>query len=143
MPNHFHLLLQEKTETSISTFMQKVMTGYTMYFNRKYGRTGALFGGTFKSKHVHDDRYFKYLAAYIHLNPAELGDPAWKSGNSIVPRVKKFLESYSYSSLPDHLGVKRPENILLGKLDVLYDRMQTMDEIITNAQQYYIQNEEV
>jgi putative transposase len=31
MPNHFHLLLHEKTEGGISKFMQKLQTAYTMY----------------------------------------------------------------------------------------------------------------
>src|SRR3989344_9520644 len=47
MPNHFHLLLKELEEGGISLFMQKVLTGYTMYFNKKYDRKGALFANSF------------------------------------------------------------------------------------------------
>ena len=39
MPNHFHLLIHEKTENGISKFMQKLLTAYTMYFNKKNERT--------------------------------------------------------------------------------------------------------
>jgi putative transposase len=35
MPNHFHILLYEKTENGISIFMQKLATAYSMYFNQK------------------------------------------------------------------------------------------------------------
>ena len=35
MPNHFHLLVHEKIENGISKFMQKLLTAYTMYFNKK------------------------------------------------------------------------------------------------------------
>jgi len=39
MPNHFHLLLQQKRDNGIVKFMQKLGTGYTMYFNKKYDRS--------------------------------------------------------------------------------------------------------
>ena len=69
MPNHFHILVHEKVEGGISKFMQKLMTSYTMYINKKYDRTGALFGSSFKAVHVTDDNHLKYLFAYINLNP--------------------------------------------------------------------------
>jgi len=40
MKNHYHLLVEEIEEGGISKFMQKIGTGYTMYFNKKYERTG-------------------------------------------------------------------------------------------------------
>ncbi|MBI2482059.1 MAG: transposase [Candidatus Vogelbacteria bacterium] len=42
MPNHFHLLVKEKSEQGISIFVQKLMTGYSMYFNKKYQQTGSI-----------------------------------------------------------------------------------------------------
>jgi len=69
MPNHFHLLIKEKRAGGISEFMKKISTGYSMYFNKRYERTGRLFEGTFKSVHADSDEYLKYLFAYIHLNP--------------------------------------------------------------------------
>ncbi len=68
LPNHFHLILKQKKEGGISKFMQKVGTGYAMYFNKKNQRTGALFGGKFKSKHVKTDKYLDYLSVYVNLN---------------------------------------------------------------------------
>ena len=35
MPNHFHILIKELTDNGTTTFMRKVMTGYSMYFNKK------------------------------------------------------------------------------------------------------------
>ncbi len=61
MSNHLHLLLREEEESGISLFMQKVSTAYTMYFNRKYKRTGSLFAGRFKAQHAGNDNYLKYL----------------------------------------------------------------------------------
>ncbi len=61
MPNHFHLLVREQADGNISHFMQKLMTAYTMYFNTRHERSGALFQGKFKSTHAGEDRYLKYL----------------------------------------------------------------------------------
>src|SRR3989344_2853321 len=52
MPNHPHLVLKQMMDNGIARFMQKVFTGYTMYFNIKNERTGALFAGTYKYRHV-------------------------------------------------------------------------------------------
>lgn len=114
MPNHFHLLLREVEEGGISKFMQKVMTGYTMYFNKKNNRNGSLFQGKFKATHVADDRYLRYLISYIHLNPIKLIEPKWKeTGIEDKTRAERYLETYTYSSCLDYLGKERPENMIL------------------------------
>jgi REP element-mobilizing transposase RayT len=114
MPNHFHFVLKEIREGGIALFMQKVFTGYTMYFNQKNNRTGALFAGSFKSKHVEDDRYLRHLISYVHLNPAELFDPAWKENSDDISTIEERLKQYSYSSLPEFIGKERPQKLLLG-----------------------------
>ena len=72
VPNHFHLLIKEKTENGISEFVKKVATGYSMYFNKKYERTGSLFEGPFKAKRIDTDEYLKYIFSYIHLNRKQI-----------------------------------------------------------------------
>jgi len=65
LPNHFHLVLKEIKEGGISKFMQKLGTSYTMYFNEKYERSGALFQGRFKATHVAD---LTAVSSYVNLN---------------------------------------------------------------------------
>ncbi len=104
MPNHFHLYLTPLVEDGISKFMQRVQTAYTMYFNKKYNRSGALLQGTFKAEHVAKDEYAKYLFSYIHLNPAKLKDKRWKEkGAKELRGLKKYLEEYPYSSLHEYI----------------------------------------
>src|SRR4030042_5708941 len=38
MPNHYHILLRQKNDNGVVTFMKKLGTGYAMYFNEKYDR---------------------------------------------------------------------------------------------------------
>lgn len=102
MPNHFHLLVKETQEKGISLFMQKLMTAYTMYFNKKYNRRGSLFESTFKGQHIQGDRYLKYIFSYIHLNPIKILDSTWKeNGIKDIKSAKEFLSRYAYSSYPD------------------------------------------
>ena len=100
MPNHFHLLTTPLVENGISKFMQKLTTGYSMYYNQKYKRTGGLFEGRFKATHADTDEYLKYLYAYIHLNCQKI--------IGIHP-----IDSYQYSSFLDYVGQYRPWNQII------------------------------
>ncbi len=123
MPNHFHLLVKEITEGGITTFMRKVNTGYSMYFNKKYNRTGNLFEGKFKSKHADNDNYLKYLFSYIHLNAVKLIDDEsrWKEvGISNFKNAKDFLIKYEYSSLANYIGIERKYNKIVTE-DLFYE----------------------
>jgi len=107
MPNHFHILVHEKKEGGISKYMLKLMTSYSMYFNKKYKRTGKLYEGVFKSVHANTDRYLKYLYSYIHLNPAKLIDKKWKEGKSKnTTKLLKRVFTYQYSSLREYTESK-------------------------------------
>lgn len=116
MPNHFHLLLRENEFGGVSKFMQKLVTGYTMYFNKLQERSGSLFQGRFKATFAKTDSYLSYLVAYIHLNPVKLIEPQWKECGIIdQSNAKKYLEQYRYSSYLDYLGINRVEKIVLNQ----------------------------
>ena len=116
MTNHFHLLLHELSDGGISVFMLKLLTGYSMYFNKKYGRIGPLFQKPSKATHLDEDRLLKYIFAYIHLNPVKLVEPHWKeSGIVDHRRVENFLRTYQYSSFNDYLGDDRQEKVILSR----------------------------
>ena len=116
MPNHFHFILREKEEGGISKFMQKIMTAYTMYFNKKHNRSGALFQGKFKATLANTDNYLKYLISYVHLNPVKLLDPLWKeNGIKDKEEAENYLNTYRYSSYQDYCGMKRLEGALIDK----------------------------
>lgn len=108
MPNHFHLLVTPLVEGGVAKFMSKLSTGYSMYFNKKYERSGSLFEGCFKAKHADSDEYLKYLFSYIHLNPTKLQQSDWKERGIIDEDATfDFVKEYRYSSLPEYLGEKR------------------------------------
>jgi len=129
MPNHFHLYLTNSHQSDwweslgsdknrISEFMRKLLTAYTLYFNKKYKRTGSLFEGKFKSVHIEDDIQAKYLFSYIHLNPIKIIQRNWKEeGIKDLQKALDFLDKYKWSSYFDYKGIKRKENKILNVVD--------------------------
>ena len=116
MPNHFHILLKEKSGIGITKFIQKLSTAFTMYFNNKYERNGSLFQGTFKAKHIEKDEYLKYLFSYIHLNPVKLIQSDWKEkGIEDIENAKDFLNNYEYSSYRDYINPNSSESRIINE----------------------------
>ena len=66
--NHYHFILEPLVEDGVQKFMHRIGTGYTMYFNEKYKRSGALFQGSYKSIHIDTNEYLLHLSVYINLN---------------------------------------------------------------------------
>lgn len=94
MPNHVHLLVRQNGPDPVSSFIQRLHTAYSMYFNKKYHETGHLFEDRFKAKMVNRDEYIIHLSRYIHLNPGKL--------------VKR-LPAYKWSSYPAYFTGKNDE----------------------------------
>ncbi|HHE74568.1 MAG TPA: transposase [Desulfobacteraceae bacterium] len=86
MPNHIHMLIRTG-HTTISTVMQRLLTGYSIGFNRRHKRHGHVFHNRFKSILCQEEIYLLELVRYIHLNPlrAEL----------VIDY--KALETYAYT----------------------------------------------
>lgn len=69
MSNHVHLLIFQREERAMTNLMRSIITSYTMYFNKKYKRSGSLFESPFKASLVDKDSYLHHISRYIHLNP--------------------------------------------------------------------------
>lgn len=68
MPNHFHLLVESRS-ARLSQAMAYLQGQYARWLNRRYEWDGPLFRGRFRNRLVEDERYWRHLLAYIHLNP--------------------------------------------------------------------------
>jgi REP element-mobilizing transposase RayT len=132
MPNHFHLYLtisphvghgeNSKEKNAITEFMRKLSTSYVKYINEKYNRTGGLFEGVFKARHISDDNYAKYIFSYIHLNPVKLIQPKWKEeGIKNIKKTLDFLKYYKWSSYIDYKEKHRPESKIIASNDFPMD----------------------
>jgi len=143
LPNHYHLLLRQNSDGGISEFMQKLGTGYTMYFNKKHGRVGSLFQGTFKSKRIGNDGYEIHIPHYIHLNILDVIRPGWKkSGLILSDALLLRLANYQWSSLGDYIGKNRYSSLLARKtIEELFPTGKTyvgsLKEMLANPDQDY------
>lgn len=97
MSNHFHLLVYQIDERSMTEVMRSVMTSYTRYFNKKYNFTGALLESRYKASLISNDSYLQHITRYIHLNP-------------------KNWQNYPYSSLPYYLGNNHADWVKPGRV---------------------------
>jgi putative transposase len=122
MPNHFHFLIQQKSEHAITEFMRRLINAYVKYFNEKYERVGPLFQGRYKAALVSKDEYFLHLSSYIHINPIELSD---------YSKIKN-LENYSYSSYPDYIGKRNTSWVFR---DHILDYFQGKDKFASYKEQ--------
>ena len=107
MPNHFHLILKPLAKGGLTSFMRKLATGYSMYFNKKYERTGTLLQGPFKSKEIDTQESLLYVSAYIHLNPVTAGicqkpeDYCWSSYHDFISEETTLM----LKVIPDFTGI--------------------------------------
>lgn len=84
MSNHVHLFVYQHQQGDMTEFMRSLLTSYSMYFNKKYKRSGPLFESRYKASRITSDAYLQHISRYIHLNP-------------------KHWREYEYSSLPYYL----------------------------------------
>lgn len=73
MTNHVHLLATGHAEGEISALMQAVGRKFVRLMNLRWGRTGTLFEGRFRSSPVECEAYLLACMRYIELNPVRAG----------------------------------------------------------------------
>ena len=92
MSNHLHLLIERRSET-VGRTMQRVLTGYSQYYNRRYHKVGHVFQGRHKAILCQSDQYLTKLIRYIHFNP-------------VRAKMVETPEEYPFSSHRAYLGIE-------------------------------------
>lgn len=123
MPNHFHFLIK-LIDPVLNSFMNSLGTRYSMYFNKKYKRTGGLFQDVYKAVIINSDEQLLHLSRYIHLNPKSQTLPSSLPdflGQRDTGWIKKehvlayFSKSYPANSYKEFLGFPK-DDIFIAKL---------------------------
>ncbi|MFZ4873989.1 transposase [Janthinobacterium sp. Mn2066] len=97
MGNHVHLLLSAQDVAYPSALMKALNQRYTQYFNWRYGRSGSVWEGRYKSCLVQGERYLLICQRYIELNPVRAGMVAmpgqyrWSSYRANAQRMSDEL----------------------------------------------------
>ena len=113
MPNQYHLQMEVGTQPGLSAAMHWLNTGYGIWFNRRFGRTGALFQGRFKSILFDPDECLLAIHYYIHLNPVRIGklkeaekQPERMDKSLLLAKRREVLRDYEWSSYRDYAGIR-------------------------------------
>lgn len=93
MPDHYHLLLIQKSNNGISKYISQVINSFTHFFNKRENRKGGLFLSPFKAIEIRTDEQFAHVSRYIHLNPYSSG---------IVSKMEDLI-SYSQNSYKTYI----------------------------------------
>ena len=102
MTNHVHLVL-ETPRANLSSFMHRLQTAYTVYFNRRHDQSGHLMQGRFGAAVVDEDEYILKLSRYVHLNPVFV-----RAHQSKSPRERtEILRAYLWSSYRSYVGLSK------------------------------------
>lgn len=96
MSNHFHFVIKQKSAGSIDKFMNSLAARYTMYFNKKYKRVGALYQGVYKAVLIRTNEQLLQLTRYIHKQVLASRSEAWRFGRQP-------------SSYQEYLGLRKTE----------------------------------
>lgn len=102
MPNHVHLFLYQRQQGVMTEYMRSLLTSYSLYFNRKYKRSGPLLESRYKASIISSDAYLHHISRYIHLNPKQ-----WRD--------------YEYSSLPYYLHQVSDDWIMPNRILELFE----------------------
>lgn len=139
MSNHYHLLLKT-TSSNLSTFMQKINSRYSIYYNNKYKRVGPLWQGRFKSWYVFDELYLKALVKYIEYNPIKagitkkIGEYRWAmSSDNFAPQGHflqgefsmlnvELIENINFDKELDDKELKKIDEFYHAKLEIVQEQ---------------------
>lgn len=74
-PDGFNLILEQKVDHAIERLIRSLATRYSIYFNKKYNRTGTIFSGPYKSSQIKDQAGLDKLKEEFKINNSH-GEPA-------------------------------------------------------------------
>ncbi len=100
MPNHYHFLVKQISNRSMTRFIRSIFTSYVMYYNHKYSKSGRLFQNTYHAVMIKSQRQLNKTIEYIHENPAE---------------ITSDINKYKWSSKKDYINKTGGEWLKIGQ----------------------------
>ena len=108
MPNHYHLLVQVKTDDIGIQVVHPFAISYTKAINKQQERVGPLFQGPYQVRSVNNPNDLIHLSSYIHNNPVAAG-------------FVQAPEEWEFSSYLEYIGERRGS---LPKVEVVLTRFK-------------------
>lgn len=125
MDNHIHLVLS-MTSCDPGQTMRYLSLSYSKYYNKKYNRSGTIFGQRYKSYIIQDTKYFLRLLLYIAYNPvkAELAkrpeEYRWSAHTDVVKSSGKIIDRKELMAVID----KSPKRAYSIYMDLIREKIE-------------------
>ncbi|HMJ07846.1 MAG TPA: hypothetical protein VK468_02505, partial [Pyrinomonadaceae bacterium] len=100
-------------QETVGSIMQRVLGGYSRYYNRRYKHVGHVFQGRHKSILCQSERYLGELVRYIHLNPvrARMVSMPEAIHTAVIVRISGWSKTACRMSHPN--CERRPLRVLM------------------------------
>lgn len=115
--NYFHLLVYQENKGAIARLMHAIMTSYSIYFNKKYKRSGPLFESRYRAVILTSDLELRLVSRYIHLVPGN-----W--------------QAYPYSSIHAYFGIGLSDWLQPNRLIDLFGSTPVYADYLDDAEDY-------
>lgn len=143
LPNQVRLLMTPSDQQGLARIMQWVGRYYVPYFNQKYGRSGTLWEGRYRTSVIEAQRYLLQCCHYIEMSV-------------VREEIVSDMCEYPWSSAMHHVGSRRdpaltPHALYWGLGNTPFDReiayrkqaeeglpMQVMQEMDTALQKGWV-----
>lgn len=96
VPGQFQLLATPADDSGLGAALQRLGRYYVPWFNAKYGRSGSLFAGRFKTAVIEPGPYFLQCCQYIEFCTGRI---------SVLPDLEEGIRA-RWSSYPHHAGLR-------------------------------------
>jgi putative transposase len=116
MSNHYHVLIRTP-DANLSAAVQWLNVAYSIWWNRRHGRSGHVFQGRFKAVLVEAGQWVLACSVYLHLNPVAIAAldlsktqkaveaKGWGDADaSILAKRLEWLRGYRWSSYSAYAG---------------------------------------
>ncbi len=122
MPNHFHLIVDVRDESSVArcgAAFRTALSSYTRAIQRQQRRTGSLFQQQTQARNLREGGpdYALMCFCYLHQNP-------WRAGLVGQP------QDWEWSSLRDYLGLRTGTLCDQATARELFDLPASADELL-------------
>jgi putative transposase len=120
--HRFDLLFYLNNDTkAITELMRRVCTTYTMYFNKKYKRSGPLFHGVYKARLLENDVHVLHVTRHLHRMPVD-------------------YYQWPYSSIRHYISDEKSEWVVPDRVYRMYE-WGTYENYLNNHEDYKILNQ--
>lgn len=115
MPTYIYMVIREREKGALTSFVRKISTYYSMVYNKKRGRSGYVFEGSYKKLVIGTQADLQNFINLVHLLPAS-GRIIKKFG-VVQTSSGVVAKDYLYSSMRDYLLLEPRKWVSLANIE--------------------------